>query len=50
PARDVGPRIVHSFLPMKGKGSSQWKYAWVPVIGPFIGATIAAVLYKILQP
>ena len=49
PARDVGPRIAHSLLPIKQKGSSNWKYAWVPIIGPFIGAAIAALLYMLLQ-
>src|SRR5690606_13082437 len=37
PARDLGPRIVHALLPIKGKGTSDWTYAWVPVVGPFIG-------------
>ncbi len=49
PARDLGPRIMHSVLPIKGKGSSDWKYAWVPVIGPCIGAAIAAALYGLLK-
>jgi glycerol uptake facilitator protein len=49
PARDLGPRIAHSILPMRGKGSSQWKYAWVPIIGPFIGACIAAFFYMWLE-
>jgi glycerol uptake facilitator protein len=49
PARDFGPRIVHAFLPLKHKGSSDWKYAWVPVLGPFVGATIAALLYLFLS-
>ena len=49
PARDFGPRLVYSFLPIKGKGSSHWKYAWIPVIGPMIGASIAAFLYMILN-
>ncbi|MFX7845060.1 aquaporin, partial [Acinetobacter baumannii] len=31
PARDLGPRIAHAILPIKGKGSSDWGYAWVPV-------------------
>jgi glycerol uptake facilitator protein len=48
PARDLGPRIVHALLPIKQKGSSNWKYAWIPIIGPMIGAVIAALLYKIL--
>ena len=49
PARDFGPRIVHALLPIKEKGSSNWKYAWVPVLGPFIGAALAAILYLMLQ-
>jgi glycerol uptake facilitator protein len=49
PARDLGPRIAHSFLPIKEKGSSNWKYAWVPIIGPFIGAGLAALLYLLLE-
>ncbi|WP_029150019.1 MIP/aquaporin family protein [Microbacterium indicum] len=42
PARDLGPRIAHALLPIKGKGSSDWAYSWVPVFGPFVGAAIAA--------
>lgn len=49
PARDLGPRIAHAFLPMKQKGSSQWRYAWIPIIGPFIGASIAGLLYLLLN-
>jgi glycerol uptake facilitator protein len=49
PARDLGPRIAHAFLPMKEKGSSQWKYAWIPIIGPILGSCIAAILYMWLQ-
>jgi glycerol uptake facilitator protein len=49
PVRDLGPRIVHALLPIQHKGSSNWKYAWVPVIGPFIGALIAALLYSLLK-
>lgn len=49
PARDLGPRIMHAILPMKHKGSSNWKYAWVPIIGPIIGAVIAALLYLLLN-
>jgi glycerol uptake facilitator protein len=45
PARDLGPRIMHSLLPMDHKGSSDWKYAWVPVIGPISGAVMAALFY-----
>ncbi|WP_336920782.1 MIP/aquaporin family protein [Aquipuribacter sp. SD81] len=43
PARDLGPRIAHAVLPMKGKGSSNWGYAWVPVVGPLIGGALAGV-------
>ena len=45
PARDLGPRIMHMLLPIKGKGTSDWAYAWIPVISPLIGAVIAAGLY-----
>lgn len=46
PARDLGPRIMHAILPMKGKGSSNWAYAWIPVIGPILGALLAVLIYK----
>jgi glycerol uptake facilitator protein len=45
PARDLGPRIAHAVLPIRGKGSSDWGYSWVPVVGPIIGAVIAALLF-----
>ncbi|MEN8201635.1 MAG: MIP/aquaporin family protein [Bacteroidota bacterium] len=45
PARDLGPRIMHSLLPMQHKGSSDWSYSWIPVLGPLAGALLAAVLY-----
>ncbi len=48
PTRDLGPRIMHSILPIKGKGSSNWDYAWIPVVGPIIGAVLAALLYQVL--
>jgi len=44
PARDLGPRIAHFLLPIAGKGDSDWGYSWIPVIGPIIGAAIAAIL------
>ncbi|MEU2429808.1 MIP/aquaporin family protein [Streptomyces sp. NPDC007861] len=47
PARDLGPRIVHALLPMRNKGGSDWGYAWIPVVGPLIGAAIAAGIYQI---
>ena len=46
PARDLGPRIAHAILPIKGKGTSDWGYSWVPVVGPpIVGAVLAALLY-----
>jgi glycerol uptake facilitator protein len=46
PARDLGPRIVHSILPIAGKGGSDWSYALVPVAGPLIGAVLAGLLAR----
>jgi glycerol uptake facilitator protein len=46
PARDLGPRIMHAILPIKNKGTSDWQHSWIPVIGPIIGAVIAAFLFK----
>ncbi len=45
PARDFGPRLAHFLLPIHGKGSSQWGYAWVPVVGPLAGGLIAVYLF-----
>ena len=50
PARDLGPRIVHALLPIKGKGSSDWSYAWVPIVGPLIGGVLAGALSGVLLP
>ena len=47
PARDLGPRIMHAILPVKG--SSDWKYAWIPIVGPIIGCVIAALAYVMLM-
>ncbi|GAB3086402.1 MIP/aquaporin family protein [Isoptericola nanjingensis] len=44
PARDLGPRIAHALLPIKGKGSSDWAYSWVPVAGPLVGGVLAGLL------
>jgi glycerol uptake facilitator protein len=44
PARDLGPRIAHAILPVAGKGTSDWGYAWVPIVGPLIGGALAGVL------
>lgn len=46
PARDLGPRIMHAILPVKG--SSDWGYSWIPVVGPIIGAALAALLFGVL--
>ena len=49
PARDLGPRIVHFLLPIPGKRDSDWKYAWVPILGPFVGASLAAVMFLLFK-
>jgi glycerol uptake facilitator protein len=41
PARDFGPRLAHALLPIAGKGGSEWAYAWIPIVGPVIGASLA---------
>ena len=50
PARDLGPRIAHAVLPIKGKGDSDWGYSWIPVVGPIIGGVIAGLLAGVLLP
>jgi glycerol uptake facilitator protein len=47
PARDLGPRIAHAVLPIAGKGSSDWGYAWIPIAGPIVGGVLAALLYNL---
>jgi glycerol uptake facilitator protein len=49
PARDLGPRIMHAILPIKGKGSSNWKYGIVPVVAPIIGSLLAALCYHFIH-
>lgn len=49
PARDLGPRIMHAILPIKNKAKSDWSYAWIPVVGPLAGGSIAAVLMLVLS-
>ena len=46
PARDLGPRLAHALLPIPGKGGSDWGYAWVPIVGPILGGTLAAFAVK----
>src|SRR5699024_4383245 len=48
PSRDLGPRIMHSLLPIPGKGSSDWSYSWIPVFGPITGGALAALVYYLL--
>ena len=48
PARDLGPRIAHFILPIPGKRDSDWSYSWIPVVGPVVGALLAAYLFQLL--
>ncbi|MDF1699192.1 MAG: aquaporin family protein [Saprospiraceae bacterium] len=50
PARDLGPRIMHQILPFKTpKSNGNWAYAWIPVVGPILGAFLAAGLDMLIQ-
>ena len=49
PARDLGPRIMHALLPIKAKGSSDWNYSWIPVVGPLLGGILAAALFHLFN-
>jgi glycerol uptake facilitator protein len=49
PARDLGPRIMHFLLPIPNKRNSDWSYSWVPILGPLLGATCAAVMFLIFK-
>ncbi|MGB1817861.1 MAG: aquaporin, partial [Rubripirellula sp.] len=49
PARDLGPRLVHALLPIRGKRDSDWGYAWVPVAGPIAGAVLATVVFWLVS-
>lgn len=48
PARDFGPRLAYALLPIKGKGKPNWSYAWIPIVGPIVGALLAVGLYAII--
>src|SRR3954463_14299716 len=48
PARDLGPRIAHAVLPIPGKGSSDWAYSWIPIVGPTIGGVLGALVYHMV--
>ncbi len=50
PARDLGPRIAHAVLPIPDKGSSNWNYSWIPVVGPIIGGVLAGLVSGVLLP
>jgi glycerol uptake facilitator protein len=49
PARDLAPRIAHFILPIPGKRNSDWRYSWVPVLGPIAGALLAALIFSNLK-
>jgi glycerol uptake facilitator protein len=46
PARDFGPRLAHALLPIPGKGSSNWGYSWIPIVGPLLGGSLGGLFYK----
>jgi glycerol uptake facilitator protein len=48
PARDLGPRIAHAILPIHGKGTSDWAYSWIPILGPILGSVLGAGLYGLV--
>jgi glycerol uptake facilitator protein len=48
PARDLGPRLAHALLPVPGKKGSDWGYAWIPVVAPLVGGSLAALVYSLL--
>jgi glycerol uptake facilitator protein len=48
PARDLGPRIAHAVLPIPGKGTSDWAYAWVPVVAPIVGGVLGALAWNVV--
>ncbi|MGC1516701.1 MAG: MIP/aquaporin family protein [Maribacter sp.] len=49
PARDFGPRLLHTLLPLKNKGKSDWGYAWIPIVGPIIGGALAAFIFLFIE-
>ena len=48
PARDFGPRLAHTILPISNKGTSDWSYGWIPILGPLVGGILAAAVYLII--
>ena len=49
PARDMGPRLAHAALPIKDKGSNDWEYSWIPILGPILGAVTAAIVFAVVK-
>lgn len=49
PARDLGPRIMHFLLPIRGKGTSDWAYAWIPILAPIVAAVLAGLTYSCIK-
>lgn len=49
PARDLGPRLVHAFIPLKNKDDNDWEYSWVPVLGPVAGAALASLVHYFIS-
>lgn len=47
PARDLGPRIAHALLPIRGKGTSDWGYSWIPVVGPLVGGALGGIVARV---
>lgn len=48
PARDAGPRIAHTILPIPGKGSSDWSYGWIPIVAPLVGGVLGALVWSLV--
>jgi glycerol uptake facilitator protein len=48
PARDLGPRIAHAIMPVPNKGTSDWAYSWVPIVGPLLGGALGAALFILI--
>lgn len=49
PARDMGPRLAHAALPIKDKGTNDWEYSWIPIVGPILGAVTAAIVFAVVK-
>ncbi|WP_025762849.1 MIP/aquaporin family protein [Dyadobacter tibetensis] len=49
PARDLGPRIAHTILPIANKGTSDWGYGWIPIVAPLLGAAIFGLVLRLFS-